>query len=166
MASQARLFALIAGALLAVPALPQHAPRDGKAEPTVLFVCEHGAAKSIIAAGHFNDLAEKRGLRARAIARGTNPDPVVLPKAAAGLRSEGLAVSPQKPQLASDSEVSSATRIVTLGCKLPQKATATDWNDIPSVSENYPAASRVLRTHVEALVDELSAAERRNSQKR
>ena len=166
MAFQTRLFALIAGALLAVPALPQHPARDGNAEPTVLFVCEHGAAKSIIAAAHFNDLAEKRGLQARAIARGTNPDPVVSPKAAAGLRSEGLAVSPQKPQIASDSDVSSAIRVVTLGCKLPQKVTATDWNDIPSVSENYPAASRVLRTHVEALVDELSAAERRSSKKR
>ena len=40
------------------------------APPTVLFVCEHGAAKSVIAAAEFNRLAEQRGLAWRATFRG------------------------------------------------------------------------------------------------
>ena len=32
-------------------------------EPVILFVCEHGAAKSVIAATHFNRLAEEAGLQ-------------------------------------------------------------------------------------------------------
>ena len=43
------------------------------AEPTVVFVCEHGAAKSVIATAYFNKIAAERGLRARAVYRGVNP---------------------------------------------------------------------------------------------
>jgi protein-tyrosine-phosphatase len=39
----------------------------------VVFVCEHGAAKSILAATEFDALANARGVAARAVARGTAP---------------------------------------------------------------------------------------------
>jgi hypothetical protein len=38
-------------------------------EPTVVFVCEHGAAKSVIATAYFNKLARDRGLPYRATFR-------------------------------------------------------------------------------------------------
>src|SRR5947209_2720209 len=43
-------------------ALDQQSQKVGQATvpPTVLFVCEHGAAKSVIAAAEFNRLAEQR----------------------------------------------------------------------------------------------------------
>jgi arsenate reductase (thioredoxin) len=47
---------------------------SGGQDPTVVFVCEHGAAKSVIATAYFNKLAAERGLRTRAIYRGVNPD--------------------------------------------------------------------------------------------
>jgi protein-tyrosine-phosphatase len=166
MLSHPCLIAIIAGALLAAPALPQRASHSGNADAKVLFVCEHGAAKSVIAAAQFNKLASERGLRARAIARGTNPDAVVSPKVAAGLRAEGFKDITQKPLLVTDEDVSKATRVVTMGCRLPQKAAATDWNDIPSVSEDYPAASRTIQRHVEALIDELARSERHASERR
>ena len=50
--------------------------------PVVLFVCEHGSTKSTVAAAHFNKLAGERGLKLRAVSRGTNPDEEVAPKAA------------------------------------------------------------------------------------
>jgi hypothetical protein len=37
--------------------------------PTILFVCEHGAAKSVIAAAYFDKLAKERGLNYRAVFR-------------------------------------------------------------------------------------------------
>jgi arsenate reductase len=97
----------------------------------VLFVCEHGAAKSIIATAHFNQLAEKRGLPHRAVARGTHPDPAFSPKVVSELRSEGLAAPKGKPTLISDKDVSGASRVVTLGCKLPQKTAVMDWRTYP-----------------------------------
>lgn len=41
----------------------------------ILFVCEHGAAKSVIAVAYFNKMAQGMGVDQRALARGTNPDP-------------------------------------------------------------------------------------------
>jgi hypothetical protein len=43
------------------------------AEPTIVFVCEHAAAKSVIATAYFNEIAAERGLRARAVYRGKKP---------------------------------------------------------------------------------------------
>jgi hypothetical protein len=85
--------AIVTAILLVAPALPQGAPQTADAVPQVLFVREHGAAKSVIAAAHFNKLAKERGLPHRAIARGTQPDPVVSPKVVSGLQSEGFTVA-------------------------------------------------------------------------
>src|SRR5258706_16004324 len=52
--------------------------------PVVVFVCEHGSAKSVLAAAHFNALAKRRGLRVRAISRGTNPDQAIAAPVAEG----------------------------------------------------------------------------------
>jgi hypothetical protein len=41
----------------------------------VLFVCLHGAAKSVVAAAHFRRLAGAAGLGIEAVAAGTEPDP-------------------------------------------------------------------------------------------
>jgi len=40
----------------------------------VVFVCEYGAAKTVIAAAYFNKMATEQGLAYRAITRGTAPD--------------------------------------------------------------------------------------------
>ena len=45
-----------------------------KARPRVLFVCLHGAAKSVVGAAHFRRLAAERGLTIDAVAAGTEPD--------------------------------------------------------------------------------------------
>ena len=41
--------------------------------PAVVFVCEHGAAKSVVATAYFNKLAAERNLPFRATFRGTVP---------------------------------------------------------------------------------------------
>src|SRR5690242_15420164 len=64
-------------ALLLLPGGISRAGQDKPQTETILFVCEHGSAKSVIAAAHFKRLAEQRGLPHRAIARGINPDPEI-----------------------------------------------------------------------------------------
>src|SRR5438093_5785714 len=56
-----------------------------KAWPRVLFVCLHGAAKSVVGAAHFRRLAAARGLAVDAVAAGTEPDPALTPGAVKGL---------------------------------------------------------------------------------
>jgi chromate transporter len=69
-----------AAGLLGVLAV--RAPAIG-ADPTrtVVFVCEHGSAKSVVAASLFDRMAKERGLPVRAISRGTTPDASVPARA-------------------------------------------------------------------------------------
>ena len=129
-------------------------------EAPVLFVCEHGAAKSIVAATYFNKLARERGLPQRAIARGTRPDPAYAPSVVQGLKDDGLEVGKGKPVLVSEADIAAASHVVTLGCKLPHPPRATSdvraWDEI-TMSEGYAAARRAILKRVEQLLDELSA---------
>ena len=113
--------------------------------PLVVFVCEHGSAKSVIAAAHFNRLAKERSLKVRAISFGTNPDPEISPKTAQGLQSDGLVVGRKKPKRLSRADVSRASRLVTF-CALPDDyrkgVRVEQWIDIPSVSDDLQNASR------------------------
>src|SRR5215510_2876629 len=59
------------------------------APPRVLFVCLHGAAKSVVAAAQFRRLASARGLSIGAVAAGTEPDPELAPAAVKGLSGDG-----------------------------------------------------------------------------
>ena len=67
-------------------------------DSVIVFVCEHGAAKSIIAAAYFNQLAAEMGSDLRAVARGTDPDPELSPQAIKGLSEDGLTPKESAPQ--------------------------------------------------------------------
>ena len=104
-------------------------------EPTVVFVCEHGAAKSVIATAYFNKIAAERGLRARAVYRGVNPQADLSVTAMKGLKEDGLAVDEHKPSPIAQSDIDNATVIFAIGCTLPANATASrkaaSWDDVP-----------------------------------
>lgn len=156
------IFIVLAIALATAPLHGNEPIRQANAnqEPTILFVCEHGAAKSVIAAAFFNKLAMERGLKYRAIFRGTNPDPTLAPAAEKGLKEDGIDPNGWKPQMITKQDMNAATRIVALGCAIPEKDTVsgklTEWNDIPSVSQNYDAARDDIVKRVQRLVDELT----------
>ncbi len=153
---------LMVSSLLLLPSvsvLAQPAPRGGVHTQTILFVCEHGSAKSIIAAAQFNDLAARNGLPYRAISRGVHPDKEVPPYIVSGLAAEGLNIRGWQPRRFSEDDALKAERIITLGCALPtSKAFAADkfqdWN-IPSPSENYQNASRAIAERIAFLVKQL-----------
>src|SRR5215469_4641202 len=80
--------------------------------PTVVFICEHGAAKSVIAAAYFNKLAAERHLNFHAIARGLSPQPDLSSAAVAGLERDAVPFSKEKPRLFSPEEVQTAVRVI------------------------------------------------------
>ena len=129
--------------------------------PTVLFVCEHGAAKSVIAAAHFNKIARERGLPYRAVARGTAPDADIPAGVRKGLASEGLQLAVERPVLVAPADAAAADRIVTFEVALPAavsstKTQPTDWKAVPAVSADFAVASADIKRRVEALIDELT----------
>jgi len=112
-------FAWVLAALFA----PQQTPQPS--EPTVVFVCEHGAAKRVIATAYFNKIAAEAGLRARAIYRGVNPQDELSVLAMKGLKGDGLRVDEHKPILISQADVNDTTVIFAIGCMLPASAAAS-----------------------------------------
>jgi protein-tyrosine-phosphatase len=131
----------------------------------VLFVCEHGAAKSVVAAAHFNQLAADRGLRFRAISRGTAPDPSVPPRIIDGLKNEGLSVPADfAPSVVTVKDVSAATRVVTFDVTLPIPTDASRvsrWDNLPAFSDGYGPASEAVRRNVRSLIAQLESLTRK-----
>src|SRR4051794_12678221 len=126
--------------------------------PSIVFVCEHGAAKSVIATAYFNKLAAERGLPYRATFRGTSPQDDLSVRAVAGLKTDGIRVPSGKPAAITDSDVSNATHIFAIGCTLPDKARrsgkADDWSDVPDDQGYGPMRDAIVR-HVKELLDRL-----------
>jgi len=128
---------------------------------TAVFVCEHGSAKSVIAAADFNRIAESKGLPYRAVSRGVHPDAEVPENIKSGLLSDGFSDKPAKPKLIADDDFSSAFRIVTLGCALPDGSSSLadhkeDWANLPAMSDGYRQARKAIVERVEKLVEDLS----------
>lgn len=153
-----RLVAVLS-AFLTVVASAQTPPQ------TVLFVCEHGAAKSVVAAAHFNKLAAERGLPFRAVSRGTAPDPAVPAGIANGLRNEGLSVPAGfNPTVVAVTDVNAAARVVTFDVTLTNATPAkglTRWDGLPAFSDGYSSASAAIRAKVETLIRELQSTAKR-----
>lgn len=128
------------------------------AEPKVVFVCEHGAAKSVIATAYFNKLAAERGLPYRATFRGTSPQEALSVRAVAGLKADGVAIPAGVPTAIADADIKGATHIFAIGCTLPAAATASgkakDWSDVPD-DKGYEAQRDAIVAHVTALLDQL-----------
>src|SRR6476620_835518 len=124
----------------------------------VVFVCEHGAAKSVVATAYFNKLAAERGLPFRATFRGTTPQDNLSVRAVEGLRADGVAVPAGKPSAISETDVADATHIFAIGCTLPEKAVrsgkSADWSDVPDDQGYGPMRDAIVR-HVKALLDQL-----------
>jgi arsenate reductase (thioredoxin) len=121
---------------------------------TVLFICEHGSAKSIVAAAHFNELARRHEMPYRAVSRGTDPDEALHPAAVAGLTRDALTVTDPPRKLAED-DWRGAARVVSFGTLDPEYADV-EYNlwTVPAVSEDYDAARSAIVARLNVMIDE------------
>lgn len=126
---------------------------------TVLFVCLHGAAKSVLAAVDFERLARARGVEARAVFAGTEPDPEIAPKVASELGAEGVDLRGQRPRRVTREDVAGAWRVVTFGCELGPLAAGAPverWDDVPAVSDDFRKARAAIDARLVRLLGELT----------
>ena len=125
--------------------------------PRVLFVCQHGAAKSVVGAAYFRKLAAARGLPVDAVAAGTEPDAELGPRAVTGLAADGLTAAPARPRPVTLYDLQRATRVVSFGCAVaPRAGVKVDQWDVPAVSDGYETARDRIVTQVAHLVAELA----------
>jgi protein-tyrosine-phosphatase len=127
----------------------------------VLFVCEHGAAKSVLAATYFNHLAEQLGLHWRALARGTAPDTELPRPVLEGLTRAGLAPCTLVPTLLGSADLGEAERIVSfdrpeLARLVPRPESHLRWDGLPPVSADFEIARAAIFAKVQGLLAELA----------
>lgn len=128
-------------------------------KPTVVFVCEHGSAKSVIAAVEFRRMVKESGLDVNILTRGTNPDSEIPTLVREGLKADGLDVGTLKPTKIAEKDLAGATKIVSFGPDLkpwlPTGGTVADWSATPSVNADYRAAQEFIKKQLEILLKDL-----------
>ncbi|HEY6253119.1 MAG TPA: hypothetical protein VI685_24435 [Candidatus Angelobacter sp.] len=128
----------------------------------IVFVCEHGAALSVVSAAYFNKMAREQHLDLRAIARGTSPQEDVSAAARRGLKADGIALETKRPQVLSGKDTAHARRIVAF-CPIPskysKKTPVETWNDVSWPAASYGPARDAILKHLEELMKELKAEE-------
>jgi protein-tyrosine-phosphatase len=151
-------------ACLAVPFASGQNPRQpADKTQTIVFVCPHGSAKSVVAARFFNRMAAERGLPYRAVARGIEPESTIPPDVREPLRGDGFEIgADEKPVPLDTVEIRSASAVVAIICKLPPAHSSaaresSAWTDVPDVSDGYGAARDKIVAHLNDLMSKLAA---------
>jgi arsenate reductase (thioredoxin) len=128
---------------------------------TILFLCPHNAAKSVLAAAYFEQLARERGLDYRAASAGTSPDAAPSPAVVAMLRDEGIDVTGYRPRRLTTADLTNAHRVISLGCDLDDldggSVRVDRWDDVPPASQDLGASRIAIRRHLDVLMNELAA---------
>jgi arsenate reductase len=136
---------------------------ENPSEPVhVVFVCEHGSVKSLIAMVYFNARAHARGLPYQAIARGTAPEPVVPGPVREGLRAGGFDVSGFVPQLFKASDLDGASLVVSFDQDIDKtvggRVRHLRWDNLPGVLADYARGRDEIVRHVDSLLDSLKVS--------
>ena len=132
------------------PAVPHPAPPV----QTVLFVCPHGAAKSVLAGSYFNRFAAQIGLETRAIARGTDPDAEISERVREDV---GSALCAEQPTRLSSADIAGADLVVAFDLAEQDLGAAPDraWNALPPLSADFELGRAAILGRVVALIAEL-----------
>lgn len=107
----------------------------------VLFICPHGAAKSVVASAYFQRIARERGLNVRVEAAGVEPRDTVSSVVAEHLRRNEYTVPVTKPRAVTRADLDEADVVISMGCDVtrlpPAPRTLQQWDDVPGPSEDF-----------------------------
>jgi arsenate reductase (thioredoxin) len=129
----------------------------------VLFLCPHGAGKSILAATYFRAAAARIGLEANASAAGPEPDETVKPSVRKLLTSQGFNVTTAPPHFATTNEVLAADVVVNIGCDpglLNTDRQMIEW-DLPQLGDDFDGVVQDLHRRAEILAFDLNDEHKR-----
>jgi protein-tyrosine-phosphatase len=113
---------------------------------TILFLCPHGGAKSVIAASYFNRIATQCDLPFVAVAAAAEDPYDAVPAPVADLlEREGFDVRDFQPRPVTPDDVANAAQVIRI---------EEHWN-VPMVSVDLHGSAAAIRERVEALAAEL-----------
>lgn len=154
------LFLLLSAASVPREGHAQHIP--ARSAGTVLFVCEHGTVRSLLAKILFEQYAREVGLSMEAVSRGTRADSAVPPWLVRGLAADHVTLGAWRPQTIRPEDLTNASYVVSFD--VPRYVTAAahaaraQWDSLPSVSRDYATGRDAIKARVRALVDSLKRA--------
>jgi arsenate reductase (thioredoxin) len=126
----------------------------------VLFVCRHGAAKSVLASAELERIAEASGIDIKARAGGVEPDNEMAPAVLALLPDKASPIGAERPRRVTADDIQASWLTVTFNLEasaLPARPRRTlAWNDVPSVSERPADARDVIDRHILELLESLT----------
>ena len=136
-----------------------------EAAVVVVFVCQHGNVKSLIAREWLERLAAERGVRVSAVSRGLTPENPVPAAIAERLSGDGFDVSGFEAAALAPADLERATRVVMIGVETPEWMRSHDglvekWDGIPPATERYEASRDALRGRIAKLLEELARRRR------
>jgi len=149
------LAAILAASLVSGASAADRAPASLK---TIVFVCEHGSVRSVVAAAHFNRIARERGLPYLAVSRGINIDDTIPARIRDGLARDGLAPGDEAPHALGPEEASSAAKVIAFDSVPAERsggAEVTYWKGLSM--KDYDAGSAAILRQVEEAADALTA---------
>jgi arsenate reductase len=124
----------------------------------IVFVCEHGAAKSVIAAAYFNKMAKEKNIPWEATCRGRNPDKEISQKTQELLKKNNLFNPELTPVKLTQQDVDQAQQVI-LFCPLPDALVFNDtrsWPGIDAVDGDFNKLRDAIVLKLNPLVDSLS----------
>ena len=129
---------------------------QSKQTATIVFVCEHGGARSAIASVYFNKMAKEQNLQYRSIFRGITPDSTISQATRKGLDADGFETAALSPVALTSNDIGPSTLLISLDCKPPTSYhTTKEWSGIPAISTDYAVARDEIVKHLNQLIGEL-----------
>lgn len=125
-----------------------------------LFLCDHSAGKSLLAATYFRAAATRLGLDVEVDLAGPDPDEHVMPNVAAALAAEGHAIG-WEPRRVTAQDLTDADQVINIGCDLDSLPEAdacdnmTTW-DVPMLSVDFDGSVEEIRRRADALAVRLA----------
>ena len=124
----------------------------------IVFVCEHGSAKSIIAVSYFNKIAKEKNLSWEAVSRGTTPDAEISAKTKKLLTDSKMPVPQVKPQAITQKDIDEANQVI-LFFPLPENIEGRDnlkyWPGIDAVNGDFEKLKDDIVAKLLPLIDSL-----------
>lgn len=139
--------------LLALTSEALASPSAAKPAPAILFVCEHGYGKSMVAAHFFKRMAEERGVAVAVDSRGVAPEMPVPPALVAGMARDGFDVAGFQPIKLTPADLDGADRVIVFNMDLPfATTTPVERWDSPALSEDYAKARDAIVAKLKTLL--------------
>ena len=126
---------------------------------TIVFVCEHGGARSTIASLYFNKMAKEQHLQYQSVFRALTPDSTISLGTKKGLTTDGFETTALTPVALTTKDIGPNILLISLDCKVPSSYNATqEWSGVPAISKDYEAARNEIVKHLNALINELKTS--------